>query len=204
VSAIKGSTWSVATLSRLYGVSPSTIKSLKSRHRGRGRRPAGDGSDLEQQIVLDLLSEIEAAMRRARERLSEAERRERLARACSRELTADDGRSAEGANAEAPSSGGLEDEAMSPEQCAILVRLGQAQPSEGVPALHDAARALARTPGGLELDPDLVAFAMGVHALRLRVPLELAEVIVLAAGWNFSESGTNADLPPGDDGRVVH
>jgi hypothetical protein len=41
---------------------------------------------------------------------------------------------------------------------------------------------LARTPGGLHLDPDLVAFALAVHAIHLGVPVPLVETIVRAAG----------------------
>jgi hypothetical protein len=54
---------------------------------------------------------------------------------------------------------------MTREQAAIFLRLGIAQPAEGVVALHEAARALARTAGGLDLDGDLLAYCLGIYAI---------------------------------------
>jgi hypothetical protein len=69
----------VHRLGVLFGVSDGTIKSLKSGHRGWVRRVSADILD-PGQIAFDLGLEIEAALRRAADRLAESRRRDQIDR----------------------------------------------------------------------------------------------------------------------------
>ena len=74
---------------------------------------------------------------------------------------------------------------MTRDQIAIFLELGRVrrEDNQGVPAIDRAAKELASTPTGHKLDADLIAFALGVHGLRLGVPTELVGVIVREHGW---------------------